>query len=79
MTAAVRSAGVRSFPVDVLEKYLGSRSAGDTADLLGVSVRSLHRWRRTGLTERQADVLAIRAGSHPGELWSDWWYDEVDP
>jgi hypothetical protein len=40
---------------------------------LGVHPKQLYRWRESGLTWVQADKLAIRAGYHPAEIWSEWW------
>jgi hypothetical protein len=40
---------------------------------LGVQPRQLYRWRDRGLTWDQADTLAIHAGYHPAEIWSEWW------
>lgn len=44
------------------------------AELLGVHQRQLYRWRHQGLTWAQADLLAVRIGFHPGDVWGrDWW------
>lgn len=40
--------------------------------LLGVSRTTLRRWRTLGLTEEQADRLAIRCGFLPSEVWPEW-------
>jgi hypothetical protein len=40
---------------------------------LGVQARQLYRLRDRGLTWSQADTLAIHAGYHPAEIWSEWW------
>ena len=42
------------------------------AERLGVTARSIHRWRQTGLDENMADRLAIAAGLHPELVWDDW-------
>jgi hypothetical protein len=52
---------------------MGVPSFGDAADLLGVNVRHLARWKGRGITIDQADALACRAGLHPGEVWPEWW------
>lgn len=31
------------------------------------------RWAANGLSERQADELAVFLGRHPGEIWPQWW------
>lgn len=43
------------------------------AAFYGVEARSVHRWVEFGLSAKQADHLAVRAGVHPGSLWEDWW------
>lgn len=40
---------------------------------LGVSTRTVWRWRASGLTAHQADRAAIAAGWHPGSIWDTWW------
>lgn len=51
------------------------RLHGTLAQVLGVSGSTLTKYRSNGLTAKQADRLAVRAGLHPGNIWSDW----VDP
>ena len=34
-----------------------------------INRRTVHRWRRDGLSERQADRLATSIGYHPAEVW----------
>lgn len=41
--------------------------------LFGVSTRSIHRWKQTGLTAWGADRLAIGAGLHPLTVRGDAW------
>lgn len=40
---------------------------------LGVTRRTIQRLANTGLTDRQADHYAIRAGLHPAWIWPEWW------
>ena len=40
--------------------------------LLQVPRRQVYRWRGSGLTDRQADHLAIRCGLHPVLVWPGW-------
>lgn len=45
------------------------------AERLGVTRRSVVRWRRDGLTPPRADEVATRLGRHPRDLWGalyDW-------
>lgn len=50
-----------------------STSIMEVSRILGIHPRQLHRWLHYGLTERQADTLAIAAGLHPSLVWPDWW------
>lgn len=44
-----------------------------TAEALGVSLRTIRRWRAGGnVDHRMADELAIRIGSHPLLVWPHW-------
>ena len=62
-------------PAPLLEAVPGS--AREQAEALGVSRRQVHRWRAGAarLPATTADVLAVRAGHHPFELWPDTWGD----
>lgn len=44
----------------------------DLAHRLGVTRRTVQRWRTTGLTDVSADHAAVRLGAHPLEIWPDW-------
>lgn len=46
------------------------------AESLGVSESSAKRYRRHGLSDRQADHAAVALGVHPSVLWPDW-FDAV--
>lgn len=47
------------------------------AELLGVTERTIRRYRNHGLTSRQADHYAIHlAHMHPCQLWAHWFNDE---
>lgn len=39
---------------------------------LGVHDRQVYRWRSYGLTDEQADRIAIDLGTHPALVWADW-------
>lgn len=67
-----RACDRRPFDLDVLEVAMGGICGLDVARRLGINARQVHRWRKTGLTVHQADVLAVRAGFHPAEVWPDW-------
>ena len=67
MTATTR------FSIADLEAHLGPASTATIARSLGVTTRTVWRWRSAGLTELQADRAAIAAGLHPGTVWDTWW------
>lgn len=48
-------------------------SARELAELLDISPRTVHRYRKAGLNAIQADRIAVSAGFHPAEVWPDWW------
>lgn len=43
------------------------------ATLLGLTRRTLHRYRHTGLDPRTADRLACKVGLHPLVVWGEAW------
>ena len=45
----------------------------DRAGALGVSRARVVAYRKRGLSEDQADRLAVHIGRHPGEVWPEWW------
>ena len=47
-------------------------SAGQMAELVGVSRRTICRWQNSGLTETQADRAACALGTHPALVWPQW-------
>lgn len=49
------------------------------ATILGVSRRTIFRWRQHGLNAVQADRAACRLDLHPGLIWGDaWWSSTAD-
>jgi hypothetical protein len=69
----------RLFDFGCLEAAAGcGASATSLSRLLGIDTAQLHRWRRHGLTDDQADQLAVRAGFHPAEVWGEWWWAQVE-
>jgi hypothetical protein len=42
-------------------------------DVVGVSPRVVGRWGRAGLTVWEADRAAVACGTHPANVWPDWW------
>lgn len=64
-------------PLEELLRAQGGSSVKRLALLMGTNERQVHRWRHHGVTWAQADLLAVRAGLHPAELWPQW-FDPVD-
>jgi lambda repressor-like predicted transcriptional regulator len=58
------------FSLDPVLRRFGT--VGEAADHLGVSVRSLYRWMKDGLSWQRADEVAVRLGVHPANIWPDW-------
>lgn len=76
MTAIQSAAfcGGRRLSVAPLETLVGGGCGVEVAARLGVHHRQLYRWRHQGLTWAQADILAVRAGVHPSQVWGDGWW-----
>jgi hypothetical protein len=45
------------------------------AEIMGINHRNTRRLQTLGLTERQADHYAVRAGFHPSDIWPSWFDD----
>ena len=56
-----------------LEAHLEPTPTRVLAERLGVSARTVWRWRASGLNPTQADRAAIALGLHPGSVWASWW------
>ena len=48
-----------------------------TAELCGVSTRTVSRWKAVGLTDCWSDRVAIRLGVHPCVIWGRAWLDRA--
>lgn len=46
---------------------------GVLANVLGISFRTAHRYRRHGLTIDQADRAACELGLHASNIWTNWY------
>lgn len=46
---------------------------GIVANLTGINRRTLHNYRRNGLTIWQADDIACTLGVHPSAIWARWY------
>ena len=62
------------FPFAPLAAAAGNPGTGALAAQLGVTRRTVHRWRRAGVVPaRRADLAAVRLGHHPAEIWPTEW------
>lgn len=71
-------------PYAPLERLLARRqpthlppTIDDQAEDLGVTDRTIFRYRRHGLTIRQADHAAIAIGVHPAAVWGTDFYADL--
>lgn len=65
-------------PFADLEAMVDTRHLpGTVAQVLGISGTTANRYRREGLSVKQADKLACRAGLHPANVWPEQWVDPV--
>lgn len=48
------------------------RLPGQIHAALGITKRTLYKWRERGLSDRQADHAAVALGLHPSNVWHDW-------
>lgn len=60
------------WPLEPVLELTGHPPALVLAARVGVSARTVHRWRHNGLTDQQADHAAIALGRHPATIWPDW-------
>lgn len=65
------------FPLATLRSAVHAESNAALARMLGVGNRSVTRWQHDGLGVDTADVLAVRLGRHPAEVWPDWYETSV--
>lgn len=62
-----------------LQRALGCDTPTAAADLLGIGHTEMRHMLERGLTEKQADRYATRAGMHPATVWGRlWWCDGQD-
>ncbi|MEZ5278986.1 MAG: helix-turn-helix domain-containing protein [Acidimicrobiales bacterium] len=60
------------WPFAPLMAATGNPTITALARRLGVSPRTVSRWRRAGLSDHQADNAAVTLGYHPLNIWPDW-------
>lgn len=71
MTITDATANAR-WPLDAVLDACANPSAGVLAARLGVSTRTIWRWRHSGLSDAQADHIAVALDYHPAIIWPDW-------
>lgn len=69
---------VRAAMLRVPETDNPSADLGAAYRLLGITGRSVSRWRHIGLDAYSADVLACRLGRHPSEILGYEWFAQAD-
>lgn len=69
---------MRRFPVEPLLERADCPNLVQLAHRLGVHRQQVAQYRSRGLSERQADRVAIALGFHPIEIWPDYWDDVLD-
>jgi hypothetical protein len=47
----------------------------DVAEAVGVSSKTVQRWKVDGLSWSVADRAAVAVGAHPATVWGDEWWD----
>ncbi len=57
---------------------VGPGPIAQAATLLGVTRRTVHRYRNSGLDHWTADRLAITAGCHPLTVWGQDWIHAIN-
>lgn len=62
---------MKRYPFGALEVLARCESPRVLAERLGVNERQVFRWRVYGVTEEQADRLAVAVGFHPWSIWPE--------
>lgn len=66
----------RPFRLEDLATAVGAETDAQLASAIGVTRRTIVRWRaRGGLDPYQADRAAIAAHLHPLHVWPNWAYE----
>lgn len=60
------------FSWDAVAPWVAGKSDQELGRLFGVHPSVLPRWRRVGLTETRADLVAVKLGFAPETLWPEW-------
>ena len=51
------------------------RNLSELSRHTGFPLRTIQRWRTSGIPRNSADELAVRLGLHPANIWHTWWCD----
>ena len=57
------------FSLDEIERI----NLSELARRSGYPLRTIQRWKTSGIPRYSADRLACRLGLHPGSIWPSWW------
>ncbi len=66
-------------PIEELmtQRYERQLNLPELVEVLGMSVRSLRRFRSEGVPYLTGDKLAVAAGLHPWHVWGDLWWSDL--
>lgn len=64
------------YPFGPIDDFLGG-SVGSQSEILGVTPRTILRWKRDGLRRDRAERLADLLHQHPWELWDEMRAEDV--
>jgi transposase len=63
------------YPFEQLIEIGDDDNIRDIARRLGVSMKSVHRYKKHGVPSQSADRLAIHIGSHPALVWPNYYQE----
>ncbi len=61
------------WPLDAVLDACANPPVTVLAARLGISTRTIWRWHHTGLSDTQADTIAVTLGYHPANIWPHWY------
>lgn len=53
-------------------RIAGYRTRPTQIEALGITLRTMDRWKANGVPDTSADRAALAIGSHPAIIWTDW-------
>ena len=62
----------KRWPVRPLFDAAETTTVLELARLTDIPARTIHRWMNAGISDRQADRVAVALGLHPSLIWTDW-------